>query len=268
MKNSATVLLLTLCLASPAFAQKAYADEVQTCDRQVIIAVARWAAIEGKLTSMADDGGLIAAAACKVMPNAPQSTIAAVAFDANHGKPNSDTGRWTQVVALVESGKVVAANRSIIEEDTLTGVGANSYRIDVAPYRLSSEVRAFGVVFTSSGRGPSCPDASAEEELTLWVREGDSLRPVFGTNLRGWYVIEGCGCSMCNGDSRSASADMTIGVEKTASHGFADLSITAHITLEQRKAGGESSETGKRTARTVLHYDGKSYGVDMFRRFW
>lgn len=27
-------------------------------------------------------------------------------------------------------------------------------------------------------------------------------------------------------------------------------------------------DTGKRTKRVVLKYDGKSYGVDMFRNFW
>lgn len=54
---------------------------------------------------------------------------------------------------------------------------------------------------------------------------------------------------------------------KTSSHGFADLSITAHVTETQRK-DGSYSETGKRTARTIVKYDGKSYGIDMFRDFW
>ncbi len=146
-------------------------------------------------------------------------------------------------------------------------LNAPSYRIDTAPYRLSPDVRAFGVVFTSSARGPSCPDANTGEELTLWVREGGRIRPVFGTNLYGWVSVEGDACGPGTGDARSEDARMTIAVEKTSSHGFADLSITAHITKTQRK-NGDYSDTGKRTARTIVHYDGKSYGIDMFRNFW
>ncbi|MFP3559924.1 multidrug ABC transporter ATPase, partial [Paraburkholderia sp. SIMBA_049] len=39
------------------------------------------------------------------------------------------------------------------------------------------------------------------------------------------------------------------------------------VTKTQRK-DGDYSETGKRTARTVVKYDGQSYGIDMFRDFW
>lgn len=248
-----------------AIAPLAHADDTQPCDEGTIAAVARWAGIKGKLVSWDEQGGLVAAAACKDMPNAPGTTIAAIAFDTNHEGPGGDSGSKAQVIALVEAGKVVAADRSVIEEDALTAVG--SYRIDTAPYRLSPDVRAFGVVFTSSARGASCPDASAENELTLWIREGDRLRAVMGTNLEGWTSVEGTACGAGMGDARSESAHMTIAVEKTSSHGFADLSITAHITQTQRK-NNEYADTGKRTARTVLKYDGKSYGSDMFRNFW
>ena len=247
------------------FAPWVHADDAQACGDDVVEAVARWGAVKGKLVSWdQDEDGLIAAAACKVMPNAPGTTIAAIAFDTKHEGRGGDTGSKLQIVALVEAGKVVAAERAVIEEDAATAVG--SYRIDTAPYRLSPDVRAFGVVFTSGARGPSCPDASASDELTLWVREGQRLRAVFGTNLEGWVSVEGAACAGA-GDARSESAHMTIAVEKTASHGFADLSLTAHITQAQRK-NGEYADTGKRTVRTVLKYDGKSYGIDMFRDFW
>jgi hypothetical protein len=37
---------------------------------------------------------------------------------------------------------------------------------------------------------------------------------------------------------------MTIAVEQASSHGFADLSITAHVT-ETKRADGNDSDTGK-----------------------
>ncbi|MGN7980248.1 multidrug ABC transporter ATPase [Burkholderia sp. 22313] len=243
------------------------AADNQPCDDATVTAVARWAGIASARIATRDADRLVIASACKVMPNAPQTTIAAVAFDSLPKSKNPDDSNKLQVIALVEGGKVVTAERSVVEEDAATEIGENSYRIDTAPYRLSPDVRAFGVVFTSSARGPSCPDADASEELTLWVREGNRIRPVFGTNLYGWVSVEGEACGPGVGDARSEEARMTIAVEKTSSHGFADLSITAHITKTQRK-DGDYSDTGKRTARTIAHYDGKSYGIDMFRNFW
>ncbi|CAB3967650.1 multidrug ABC transporter ATPase [Burkholderia cenocepacia] len=245
----------------------AHAADNQPCGDDTVTAVARWAGIASARIATRDADRLVVASACKVMPNAPETTIAAIAFDSLPKSKNPDDSERLQVVALVEGGKVVAAERSVVEEDAATEIDENSYRIDTAPYRLSPDVRAFGVVFTSSARGASCPDAAASEELTLWVREGNRIRPVFGTNLYGWVSVEGAACSASLGDATSENARMTIAVEKTPSHGFADLSITAHITKTQRK-DGEYSDTGKRTARTIVHYDGKTYGIDMFQNFW
>ncbi|AXF25201.1 multidrug ABC transporter ATPase [Burkholderia pyrrocinia] len=262
MKILRCVSLLAL-VATPAV----HAANNQTCSDEAVTAIARWAGIASARIATRDADRLVVASACKVMPNAPDTTIAAVAFDSLPKSKNPDESNKLQIVALVEGGKVVAAERSVVQEDAATEIGENSYHIDTAPYRLSPDVRAFGVVFTSSARGPSCPDAAASEELTLWVREGNRIRPVFGTNLYGWVSTEGTACGPATGDARSESARMTIAVEKTSSHGFADLSITAHITKTQRK-DNEYSDTGKRTARTVVRYDGKSYGIDMFRNLW
>jgi len=59
---------------------------------------------------------------------------------------------------------------------------------------------------------------------------------------------------------------MTISVEKTSSHGFADLAITAHVT-EVCNQDDEFSDTGKRTVRKVVKYDGQSYDSSI-HQFW
>ncbi|WP_322056498.1 multidrug ABC transporter ATPase [Paraburkholderia sp. J63] len=251
---------LAFAVSTPAFA-----DDDQPCDDGIVAAVSQWAGIKGNLAPWGDKDGLVAAAACKIMPNAPDTTIAALAFDTGHVGPNSDDGKLAQVVALVEGGKVMAANRSVIEQDATTQVG--SFRIDTAPYQLSPDVRAFGVVFDSSARGPSCPDAVAEHELTLFVRDAHALRPVFGTNLRGWVDINQGACGSGTDGALTEDANMTIAVAKTSSHGFADLALTAHI-VRSRLENRDWADIGKRTKRVVLKYDGKSYGIDMFRDFW
>ncbi|QVN22728.1 multidrug ABC transporter ATPase [Burkholderia pyrrocinia] len=245
----------------------AHAADSQPCGDDTVTTIARWAGIASARIATRDADRLVVASACKVMPNAPGTTIAAVAFDSLPKSKNPDESDKLQVVALVEGGKVVAADRSIVQEDATTEIGESSYRIDTAPYRLSPEVRAFGVVFTSSARGPSCPDAYTENELTLWVRNGNRIRPVFGTNLNGWVAIAGTSCGPDTSDLRSESARMTIAVEKTSHNGFADLSITAHVT-KMESDDDKHSDTGKRTVRTVVRYDDKSYGIDMYRNFW
>lgn len=262
MKIRRFVPLLALA-AAPAV----HAADNQPCGDDTVTAVARWAGIASARIATRDADRLVIASACKVMPNAPGTTIAAVAFDPLPKSKDPNESDKLQVVALVEGGKVVAAERSVVQEDAATEIDENSYRIDTAPYRLSPDVRAFGVVFTSSAHGPSCPDANTSDELTLWVREGNRIRPVFATNLYGWVAVTGTACGPDTSDLRSESARMTIAVEKTSHNGFADLSITAHVT-KMESDDDKSPDAGKRTVRMVVKYDGRSYGSDMYRNFW
>ncbi|WP_420212665.1 multidrug ABC transporter ATPase [Burkholderia aenigmatica] len=252
-----------LVLTAPA----AHATDNPTCDDATVAAVARWAGITNSRLAARDTNRLVVASACKVMPNAPETTIVAAAFDSLPKSKNPDESNKLQVVALVEGGKVVAAEKSVVQEDAATQIGENSYRIDTAPYRLSPDVRAFGVVFSSTAHGPSCPDAYMENELTLWIRDGAHIRPVFGTNLNGWVATTGTACGPDTSDLRSESARMTIAVEKTSHNGFADPSITAHV-MNADSDDDKQPDAGKRTVRTVVKYDGKSYGSDMYRDFW
>jgi len=144
-------------LLALAAAPEVHAADNQSCSDETVTAIARWAGIASARIATRDADRLVVASACKAMPNAPETTIAAVAFDSLPKSKNPDESKKLQVVALVEGGKVVAADRSVVEEDAATEIGASSYRIDTAPYRLSPDVRAFGVVFTSSARGPSSP---------------------------------------------------------------------------------------------------------------
>jgi len=63
---------------------------------------------------------------------------------------------------------------------------------------------------------------------------------------------------------------MTISVERTSSHDFADLAITTHVMQEACNPDGECPVAGKHTIRKVVKYDGKSYGeypyLDLY--FW
>jgi hypothetical protein len=255
MKNHSmhkTFWLLALLVA--AFMPSAHAHEKQwpsSCDGTTIKAVAAWAEVKGKAITEA----------CTAMPNAPGTMIAAITFDFSHDEARAvDDGNYLHVYALVKASKVVAAYRFTAEDNAV------SYRIDTARYVLSKDIRAFGIVvrYNVNSR-PGCLDANdGGEILTLWIREGEKLRPVFGINLDGWIRIEGEPCA----PRKSESARMTISTEKTASHGFADLAITAHVTQELCVDHEDCSVTEKRTARKIVKYDGKSYGSEYSSRFW
>ncbi|MDR1849873.1 MAG: hypothetical protein LBQ75_07525 [Zoogloeaceae bacterium] len=270
-----TFWLLALLVA--AFMPSAHANEAQPCDGETVKAVADWAGVEGKLVSWDEelDGqwGLIAAAACKVMPNTPDTTIVAIAFDINHSgaPPLGGYEDLLQVIALVEAGKVIAANRAIFEQAINMIVGSNSYRIDTARYVLSGDVRAFGIVFDPFSPNEKCPDPIYGKNLTLWIREGENLRAVFETHLHGWGTIDAWSCrgqGLGKGEGWEESAKLTLSVEKTSSHGFADLAITAHVTRELCVDHEDCSVTEKHTARKIVKYDGKSYGSEYSSRFW
>jgi hypothetical protein len=261
-----TFWLLTLLVV--AFMSFAHADDAQTCDDETIQAIAAWAGVEGKLlisNRVSPDGepdGLIAAAACKVMPNAPGTTIAAIAFG-HYLDEHIYDGRQMKIIALVEAGKVVAANRSTIERDFSLNM-VNLYRIDTAPYILSKEVRAFGVASTAADAplGWGCSTGGfAGFTLTLWIREGENLRALFGIHRDLWRY------GPCVGEDWEEGAyNITLAVEKTSSHGFADLAVTAHVKQTNLI---DNSEISRRTVRKVVKYDGQSYrGIDDPYGFW
>lgn len=74
-------------------------------------------------------------------------------------------------------------------------------------------------------------------------------------NSTAFVTVTACGPD--TSDLRSESARMTIAVEKTSHNGFADLSITAHVT-KMESDGDNHPDADKRTVRTVVEYDGKS----------
>jgi hypothetical protein len=244
------------------------AENTQACTVPTLAALAHVAHVDGTIAAAPE--GVVIAQACKPMPGEAGTIIAVAAFGRELDGDAFGTGTKQQVIALVDaaSARVVAWNQSTVEDDALTHVGESSYRIDTAPYRLALGVRAFGVVFVSDARGASCPDASAEGELTLWLHDQRQLRPVLGTNIDGWVSVEGTACGAGSGAARSENAHITLAMEPTESHGFADISLTAHITSSVRTATGEFHDGPSRTQREVLKYDGTSYGNDMFRNFW
>ena len=221
-----------------------------SCPGTVVAAVAQSADIRKK-----GNEGEVVAAACKLWPYDGKTMLSAIVFRTN------DEEVKTLVVAMLEarSGRVVASYESSVTEDSAVRFGEDSLGIDTAPYQLAQDARAFGVRFRSAAHGPSWADAGWEDELTLFVRTGDALQPVLrGLAMSSWHDVED---RRGDADRRIDRAVLTLGLARTSSHGFADLTVTARIT----RAGG----TGKpKTEQTTLRYDGNAYQGAKSRPWW
>ena len=238
------------------------------CSPRIHAAIAKELRIE-QLQSPRD-GETVAAEACKAWPHTVGVTIAALAY-----RPSANTSKDTEhekhlVVATIDrrSNRLISSHQRVIYEDALTEFAADSLRIDTAKYQLSQDLIAFGVRFKSAARGPSCGEAASWDELTLYVTNSRTLRPVLTLDMNRQRALDGCIGSATGRDVWEV-ATLTISVESTASGGYADLRIVAAITpgtnMDKVPAHLRSR---KRVETYLLRYDGKSYSVSKDAPWW
>lgn len=261
-------LLSHACLADSAHEMKVGAQREQICAASTLNIIGRFLRIEGfNVRQTTDDPGVVTAAVCKKNPAKPQITIAAVAYEA--GK---DDAKAFIVALLNESeGKIVANYRGEVGEDAGMRVDPGSLWIDSAPYVLAPGVRAFGVDLTS-GYIPNCGDGGSGAERTLYVQQGEKLRPIFGLTMSTWHFLQG-GNPRCIGSDQASeitiieNTDLSISVANTSTNGYKDLVITA--------ASSEDGEqrVGKQSFLYKVRYDGREYrsqglteGLDKWKR--
>lgn len=196
---------------------------------------------------------------CKDWPAYPGLTLNAVSKfepDPVYGK-TGDVGSYDLALSVVsvEVSEPLATyyKPSAFLSDAFA---LESVEFDTARYKLTPEIRAFGVrvVFKGSSR----VNPMDETSLSLYVKEGDALRPVLDRLVM--YRYNGEWDGNCAGERSSTLRTIEIG--KTSSHGYADL-IVKSVTTEVVGKGDpdtceEKTTTGK-PVLTTLHYDGKSY---------
>jgi hypothetical protein len=196
---------------------------------------------------------------CKDWPAYPGLTITALSqFES--GPSASDygpQGKYDLNLAVVSAGdsKPLATyhKTSVFESDAIAFEGL---QLDTARYKLTPEVRAFGVRATFNGSSRVNP--VSEKLLSLYVKEGDKLRPVLDKLITYEYGGEWDG--NCAGERYQYTRTVEIG--QTSSHGFADLIVKTVSTSETGKGQGDACESKTMTAKpvlTTLRYDGKTY---------
>lgn len=197
------------------------------------------------------DGGNVISASCRIWPYKTNQLLATFAYD-----EGVEYEKRLEVLILDKRTKnVISSFRSDIGEDAVTEVGEDSLKLDTARYQLSENVRAFGIRFTSSARGASCGEGYWGNELTLFVPEGNNLRPVAALNLYQQRWLEGCPAAASH--ALWEDAMLTVSMGKNSTNGFFDLVVTAKITVNSIEASTRNLKD--RTERYTLRYDGKYY---------
>ncbi|VXB29493.1 conserved exported hypothetical protein [Luteimonas sp. 9C] len=214
----------------------------------------------------------IVAQACRVWPYDDALALAAVAYAPSGQAPVGERALRLVVAVLdAQSSEVLAIHEREIGEDAAFALLDGGVLLDTARYDLAEGTRAFGVVLRSSAPGPSCPDGRFNDALTLYVREGRVLRPVFASHMDFWSRVLGEPCSWAR-DQRlvTEEAAFTIGVERSTHHGFADLRVTANVTRTESAADREDEKTVRRRDSRVVRYDGTRYDVAALENgfFW
>jgi len=136
--------------------------------------------------------------------------------------------------------KVVAYNWRKLYVDAESDLNDSSLRIDPSTFKLNKTVEAFGLKYESAASGARCVDAGWENLLTLFVRHGSALSPVFHTYRHIWMFTDGCDALA---GSVPTDANLRIAVASKRTNGYRDLIIT------------NTSENEK----VVLEYNGRKY---------
>lgn len=246
MKKINLAVALIVCLFSAmAFAQ----TREDACAPDVYKAVKQHLKINE--FALRQDGGNVISAACRIWPYKTNQLLTAFAYD-----DGIEYEKRLVVLILDEKTKgVISSFRSDIGEDAITEVGEYSLKLDTARYQLGESVRAFGIRFTSSARGASCGEGYWGNELTLFVPEGKSLRPVAVLNLYQQQWLEGCPAATSH--ALWEDAMLTVSMGETSTNGFFDLVVTAKIIVNSMEVSTQNLKN--RTERHTLRYDGKFY---------
>nr|WP_090282177.1 hypothetical protein [Pseudomonas granadensis] len=197
---------------------------------------------------------------CKDWPAHPGQSISAKAtFERAAGPDGGTSGFYDLDLSIaqdVQAGPIATFHQDSAFESN--GVALHELTLDTARYSVAPDIRAFGVRsrFTNSSR----LNPLDETQLTLYVREGETLRPVLQQLLVYQYGGEWDG----NCEGERSEITRTVEIAKTSSHGYADLIVRTRETGTSSVGKGDACKdkiTESKPVSTTLRYDGKSYVV-------
>lgn len=247
----AYLLSTVICFVPCVLAQTQLKDDVGRCSDATVKLVGENFHLENFAYPEWGGTGNIVAGACKQWPSNQSKLITAFAYDSGEGGKVNDPFVYL-LIAIVEKGQVVGSDKA---QYYLQPGGIGNLKIDTAPYRLSSNVTAFGLDI-KSGYSHNCGDGGTGAERTLYVHEGNVIRPILQIPaISSWHYIKGNQCGPTVDEEIIENIKLSIEVSGSATNGYRDLVITA------KSSRTDGKPTGKGKFRHTLHYDGKEYSI-------
>lgn len=207
----------------------------------------------------ANDDAIIAVSACKKTPADKNQIIAALGYTDYPSFAVENTYTLTIALVDVRKGVIAVYNREYEEDAGFTFENGAHIRIDTAPYMLKKGVRAFGVD-VHSGYQPHCSDGGSGPARTLYIQQGNQLKPILiDLDMSYWEFIQR-GQDRCNSDENApeepviSSSTTHISVAPTKTNGFADLIVTRVNSRNDNKPAAKPS-------RQVYHFKNGEYGL-------
>ena len=194
---------------------------------------------------------------CKIWPAHDDLLLVAIPL-IDHTKSNDDENTGDLDVLVVDRRSLQVRQR-LLQPGLMTddAMAIHEVDFDTGPYRLTSDVTAFGINIHI--RNNSGPNPSGETTLRLYALSGGELRLVFdgldtATNGGEWDTH-------CAGEFESMKS--TLAMNKTIRHGYRGITVTERNDTDKpfvNKHGDCKSRPGKRVIHTYrLTYDGTRY---------
>ncbi|MBP6096006.1 MAG: hypothetical protein KBF58_08725 [Methyloversatilis sp.] len=256
---SACLLATVVCFGKFATAQSRSEDDASRCSDAVVTRLGKHFRLtdfaypaQGMYPSV-ENGGLLVAGICKPWPANKSRIIAAFAYDGGIEYEK----QLLLAVVEVPDNRVIASYKGVIPEDAATEVSSYSLSLDTARYTLSKSARAFGLRLNTF-RDRCTYEGGFDNELTLFVVDGQTIRPVLTETMSHWTYGGGNRCS--EEEVPRTDANTLIAVEPTISNGFADLRLTAIRSDNKKRVSAIVKYNGER-------YDLKSWST-AFGAWW
>ncbi|TKB56609.1 PA3715 family protein [Ferrimonas aestuarii] len=194
---------------------------------------------------------------------------------------NYGTGKqtllWRVLLAKADRPQVVASTNLRLWGGALIDLDEEQIQdrffIDKANYPLNDTTNAFAIR-ADLGMNDYCQTLVRDQFVTLFVRQGDALKPVMKyLPLKQELVTEGSPCSR-EGYSKTLKGEGRLELLDTKTNGYRDLRLSTTAVLESydemaqesvdESAPGQWEESFKRETLqfdTVLKFDGHRYPV-------